>query len=350
MNRSFLALLGLSIVIVVLYHTTVMLDVIPEELGYPRIEYRYMTILAVVRSIGIFAVPTFLFISGSFFAYASQARGKDTNFAYKVSWRNIMHVLWPYLIWSIAFYIAVNIGRDETYTIPGYIKNLIVGYPYHFIPILVFYYAIAPILVLLSKRFGWIVIGVIAIYQVFLICLLYPGILGVDLPQWMNSLAPPVLKETMATWGIFFPMGLIYGMNMRKIMPELKKFKWYSLVSTVTLFALTVLNLTSIINAPWAQFLCPVAFLLLVPIINRQSIPMGRSFEMIGQRVYGVYLTHMLVLYITLLIIDAVAPILFNYRILLIPGLFALALGLPLITMKVFSQSRVRILYQYVFG
>jgi len=350
MNRQYLALLGLAIVIVVFYHISYMVNDIPQEFGYPPIGGRMSTLLVILRQPGVFAVPTFLFISGSFFAYASQARGKGTRFAYKVSWENIKHVFWPYLIWSIAFYIAIYIGRDETYTIQGYIKNLIVGYPYHFIPILVFYYAIAPILVLLSKRFGLIVIVVIAIYQVFLINLIYPGILGFDLPRWMNYMALPVLKGTLAVWGIFFPMGVIFGLNMRMIMPVLKKLKWLFLVLTFTLFALTILNITSIINAPWARFLFPVAFILLVPIIKRQSIPMVRSLERIGQRVYGVYLTHLLILYLALLIIYAVAPTLLYYRILLIPGLFALALGLPLITMKSFSQSRARVLYKYVFG
>jgi hypothetical protein len=89
---------------------------------------------------------------------------------------------------------------------------------------------------------------------------------------------------------------------------------------------------------------------MFIPTIKRQSIPMVRSFERIGQGVYGIYLTHLLVLYLALLVINAVAPTLFYFRILLLPFLFALALGLPLVVMNGFTRSRAKIIYPYVFG
>lgn len=175
MKRQFPAFRGLAIVIVVFFHSIVMVNDIPVELGYPPMEGWKHIFLSILGSLGIFAVPTFLFISGSFFAYATQTRGKGAKFLYKVSWANIIHILWPYIIWSIAFYIAIFIGRGETYSISGYIKNLIVGYPYHFIPLLIFNYFLAPIFLLLGKRFGWILLLAIAIYQVTLINLLHLG-------------------------------------------------------------------------------------------------------------------------------------------------------------------------------
>ena len=68
--------------------------------------------------------------------------------------------------------------NDQKYTLLEYLKNFIVGYPYNFVPLLIFYYLISPILVRLSKKYGLIVIVVIAAYQFFLINLLNPGITG----------------------------------------------------------------------------------------------------------------------------------------------------------------------------
>lgn len=350
MNRQYLALNGLAIAIVVLNHTIMMVQDIPRELGYHPIVGWQNSIMIILNLLGIIAVPTFMFISGSFFSYAAQGKDKSLKFMYKVSWANIKHVLWPYLIWSIIFYIAVFIGRGEQYSMLGYLKNLITGYPYHFIPLLIFFYAIAPLLIRLGKRYALIILALLILYQFVIINLVYPGLFGFTLPQWMNILALPVLSSTLAVWGVFFPLGLFCGMHMRSVLPLLQRVKWILLALSITCFLIAILNAMSVVKAGWAEFLCPVLFVLLLPVIKRQTIPFVRGFEKIGQRVYGIYLTHLLVLYFLILALDLLVPELLAFRFWLLPILFALALGTPLVLMHYLQISPGRKIYPYIFG
>jgi fucose 4-O-acetylase-like acetyltransferase len=59
----------------------------------------------------------------------------------------LRHILVPYVIWSAVFYLVVYLLQGEQYTVFEYAKNLAVGYPYHFVPLLVFFYLIAPLIV-----------------------------------------------------------------------------------------------------------------------------------------------------------------------------------------------------------
>src|SRR3990172_12585959 len=92
--------------------------------------------LSFLQGLGILAVPTFLFISGSFVAYAAQ--GDPPHLSRKFLLSSLRHILIPYMIWSLVFYIFIYFYLDVQISILGYLKNLIVGYPFHFVPLLVF--------------------------------------------------------------------------------------------------------------------------------------------------------------------------------------------------------------------
>lgn len=348
MNRQFSALRGLAIVLVVLYHSIDMGTLAPQGLGYPPIEGLGRYVLLVLHQLGVFAVPTFLFISGSFAAYAAQ--GNPPKLTWKAIGAGLKRILWPYLFWSILFYIAIYIRRDEEYTFLGYLKNLVVGYPFHFIPLLVFYYTLSPILVHFARRFGGALVVVIALYQLFLINVVFPGSLGFTSPDWARFLAPPVLSYTMAEWGLYFPLGLVYGLRAKSIMPWLQRFRWAFLTATSVFFVLHILHKVSLLHFPLAGHICPLTFALLLPVIKRNSIPMVRQLEEIGKKSYGLYLSHLIVLDFVFFNIRVLVPWVLNHQILLQPLLFILTLAIPLVVMSGMARSPTRTVYHYVFG
>jgi peptidoglycan/LPS O-acetylase OafA/YrhL len=341
-NRQFTALSGLAIALVVINHSVVLDLAIPPEFGYPQ---SYGWGYTILTTIGSFAVPTFLFISGCFFAYAAHPK-----LSYKVVRNNLSRLLIPYLIWSIVFYILIWIGQGKVFTIWGYIKNLIVGYPFWFVPLMAFYYLISPILVILGKRFGWAIIAVFGLYQLVLINILYPGTLGFSFPEWMKFLAPPVLRSTLVIWGIYFPLGLIYGLNARSIKPWIEKYKWLLVAVTGFMLVCMILHTISIISFPLAGFIGPLTFVMITPIIQRNSIPFVRTFEKLGKRSYGLYLVSWNVLYFAIVSIHGIAPWLYNYQIPFYFLLMVLGFVIPLWSMNILERLPTRVVFNYVFG
>jgi len=348
MNRQFPALRGFAIILVVLNHTTYMGTLYPSKWGYPPIEGWLRYVIATINQLGVFAVPIFLFLSGCFFTYASQ--NKNIKQSYKVVWSSLKNVIWPYIIWSLVFYIVIFFLNNQKYTLWEYFKNLVVGYPYNFVPLLIFYYLISPILVRFCKKYGLIIIVAIVAYQFFLFNLLNPGIAGFYLPEWAKFFRIPVLSATMNDWALFFPLGIIYSLHAKSLSPQLRKFRWILGLLTGLFFILTVLNFTSVINFPFAQWIAPVIFMGIIPVIKRESIPFVRQFEYVGKRAYGVYLTHLTVLFIALTIFHAVIPWVLGIPFVLFPTLFILALGIPLVLMSSIERLPNHGAYRYVFG
>ena len=349
MSRQLGAFSGLAMILIVLNHAIFMGlqgTAVYTNLILPTWE---RTLLSIMQGLGVFAVPIFLFVSGSFVAYAARAKRVE-GISYQFIWTGLRHILIPYVIWSLIFYLAVYLLRGEQHTLFGYIKNILVGYPYHFIPLLVFFYLLAPVLVYLSRRWSWLILLAVGIYQLFLLNLRDPAILGFAFPESWSLLALPVLTNTMADWGIYFPLGLVVSTKMGEIRPFLQRVKWVTAVITILLFILAVLDANRLINLAIARFLAPLTFILLVPVIERNSLPLVRQLEKVGKKAYGLYLTHLLILEIIVLLIGTLWPPLFGYSLIVYPLLFGLALYLPLLLMDGVARAPTRPAYRYLFG
>ena len=90
MNRQFPALSGLAMLLIVLNHTIEMGTSVPVQVGYPPVEGAMRTVLSLLQGLGVFAVPTFLFISGTFVAYA--ARGEPPKLTGKFLKNSLSHI------------------------------------------------------------------------------------------------------------------------------------------------------------------------------------------------------------------------------------------------------------------
>jgi peptidoglycan/LPS O-acetylase OafA/YrhL len=348
MNRQFPALSGLAMLLIVLNHTIEMGTSVPVQAGYPPVEGVMRSVLSLLQGLGVFAVPTFLSISGTFVAYA--ARGEPPTLTGKFLRNSLSHILWPYVLWSLVFYAVVFVQFDERYGLLGYVKNLLTGYPFHFVPLLVLFYLLSPLLVRLGRRWGWLIVAGIGLGQLLLINVLHPGALGFSLPSQAQALVPPVIGRTLADWAIYFPLGLVYGLNARRLLPGLQTLKWAFAGGALLFFALGFLHFNDVITLPLASYLAPLSFVLFAPSIKRDWIPAARRLETVGKRSYGLYLTHLIVLDLVLWGIQLLAPGLFNYQLLLLPLLFSIALFVPLLSMDGLARSPRRAVYRYVFG
>jgi peptidoglycan/LPS O-acetylase OafA/YrhL len=348
MNRQFPALRGVAILIVVLYHSIEWATLGPQGLGYAPARGWQRYVLSALLELGVFAVPTFLFISGSFAAYA--ARGTPPTISWKTLRAGLARIVWPYLIWSILYYVTIYVRREETYSFTGYLKNLVVGYPYHFVPLLLLFYILSPIMVRLAQRLAGLLVVVIAAYQIVLINVQFPSMFGFLSATWMQRLVPPVVGHTFAEWGIYFPLGLVYGLKMKALLPWLRKLKWVSLVGNCAFFILALLHATSILECPLAGYLSSLTSMCLLPVIKRNSIPVVHRLEEVGKKSYGLYLMHLIVLSFGFLAVQLLAPWLLSYPILVAPILFALGVVIPVAVMNGAMRLMSRAPYRRVFG
>lgn len=348
MNRQFGALSGLAIILVVLNHSIHMGTLVPQQMGLPAVTGVGAFLLLALQQLGTYAVPTFLFISGCFVVYVAQ--NSTLWQSYKATWARLQHIFWPYAIWSVVFYIVVYVQWGETYSFLGYLKNLLVGYPYNFVPLLVLYYALAPLLVRFSRRFGVVLVAAIGLYQLILVNLLRPGALGFAFPAWMQIFVPRVVSTTLADWAIFFPLGIVYSLHSKSVLSWLRKLRWVIVLATLVLLVMRILSTATILNMPLAESLAPLPLMGLLPLIKRDQIPMIEQLEWVGRMSYGLYLTNLIVADIIVWLLEVLLPWLLSNQIILEPLLFVVALGIPLLLMKSLARLPIRTAYRYVFG
>jgi len=348
MSRQFGAFTGLAMVLIVLNHAITFGMEAQTQNGLPEIQGWMLTILSILQAIGIFAVPIFLFVSGSFVSYAAQ--GDPPRLSSKFLWSSLRHIVLPYLIWSIIFYLVVFFVSHETNNFAGYIKNILVGYPYHFIPLLLAYYALSPLMLLVLRRHSIVLLVIIAGYQLFTMNVLSPGYLGFVFPSWTSRLVLPVLRTTFADWGVYFPLGLVYGVHSKKILPWLKSWRWILIGSTIIVFCLGAFFAAQNIHLTYVRLFCQTTFVLSMPFISRDQLPWVRQLEKVGKRSYGLYLTHLIILNLSIWLIHTFVPSITGTYFLVFPLLFAIGLLIPLGLMELASRSPGRKIYRYVFG
>jgi peptidoglycan/LPS O-acetylase OafA/YrhL len=338
----------LAIALVVLHHSIQMGLLYPSGVGYPPTEGLARWVLTALSGLGVFAVPIFLFISGSFVAWA--ARGDPPRFSWSAVWAALNRLIWPYVIWSLVFYGVVYVIRGEELSILGVFRKLAIGYPYHFVPLLAFYYLLSPVLVRVARRWGLVTLLVVALVQLILLNLVFPGVLGFEFPGWVRAVVPEYYNSVFADWGIYFPLGVVCSLNAKAVVAWVRKLKWPLLGATLIFYALYILSLNSVVNFPQGGLISPLLFVPLTLVIKRKAIPQVRALERFGKRSYGIYLMHLSVLWVAVVALEAVVPVLFGYQILLQPVLFVASLGGPLAIMGVAASLPTRKAYRYVFG
>jgi peptidoglycan/LPS O-acetylase OafA/YrhL len=244
------------------------------------------------------------------------------------------------------------VTSGERYSAAGYVKNLLVGYPYHFVPLLVFWYVAAPLTARIGRQYGiWLLLA-IGLFQGLLIVERYPQIFGDLAPDWARLLRVPVLFGTLSDWAIYFPLGLVLRMHETALKPHLVRLRLPALAATVALFALGFLNGIGVISAPWARFVSPLPLMFLLPVISRDSIPLVRRFEQLGKRSYGIYLAHFVFINVAAFVAGSLSVSrVGGMWIVMVPAFFLAALGMALLLMDVMTRVQpARTAYRYLFG
>jgi peptidoglycan/LPS O-acetylase OafA/YrhL len=254
------------------------------------------------------------------------------------------------VVWSSIFFALIYPGPSAGLTMREYVRNLLVGYPYHFVPLLVFWYLATPAVVRIGRRRGALLLVCIAAAQLWWLILQSPEMFGLGgaLPSWAARTAPPVLRAPLSDWAIYFPLGLVMSLHGAALKPRLERWRRTALTATAILFAAGLLNAFSLLAAPWARFIAPVPLMFVLPVVDRGSIPLLKFFEWLGRRSYGIYLAHFVIINGIVLLAGAWLA---GRPLVVFPVFLVATLGLSLLLMEALTRARIgRQIYRHVFG
>lgn len=348
MNRQFPALRGLAIFLVVVNHSIVLSLLTGSAMQLAKPGAIETFILLGIKEIGVLAVPTFLFLAGGFMVYG--LRGKPLIKSIRLILPVLYNAIVPYVVWSIVFFLITFLLKGESYSIPGYIKNLLIGYPFNFVPILVFFIILSPLLVKLCKHYAWAVLAFFLLIQLILINIVLPGIIGFSFPEWMGVFSVPILQLPLALWAIFFPLGIVYGLHSQKINEKLKPFRWVLLSLAIILVIIAILQENEIIFFPIAEWALPMVVILIFPFIKRKKIPFVQFFEELGKRSYGLYLTNLTIITVLTILAGHFLPFLYRIETIFVILLVIITVAIPVYLMQWTERKFGRTIYRMIFG
>ena len=348
MSRQFAAFRGLAILLVVVNHSITLALESLQTAGQASPPGWQIMLLTIFKSSGLVAVPIFLFLSGSYVAYA--VRGRDLASNYRTVALSLRFVIVPYLVWSVLFYVLIYLINHTHYSIFQYLRNLAVGYPFNFVPILIFFYVLGPILVRAAERWPVKFLLIWLTYELLTANAIKPGLLGMSFPDWSIYLTIPGLRNSIAIWGVFFPLGVVHSLHRERADSFLKKGEVVIALGALALYIAALTNALTAVRLPIGELLFPMVAILLLPMMTRDQIPMAHWLEWLGRMAYGLYLTNLTILSLCLIAVTVWVPFLFQATLILVPLLMALTIGVTAALFQIVSDSPLPKARRYLFG
>jgi len=369
MVKKLLLLNGLAIAAVVLNHATsagymamfqwanLYLPVqVPfwEPIG--SIEYY---ILLILKLLPVFSVPAFIFVAGFFTAYA--ARGTQGNVSWATIRSKVIHLLYPYLFWSVFIFIYDFI-LGTVYSPLQYLEKLFISGAlshYGFIPLLCYLYILSPFLVNYAKKNWRWFLFISVIVQLAGVLIHYLDVfMGIESPviNVLSFLTEPWLP-TM--WIVYFALGIIFGLYLQPFklwLEKSKKFLYIGwLLAAVWMLVDADLRFRSVlVESPRVYYqlitfgVYSILSIFCFLLINK--IPLPNLLAYLGPKTFAVYLIHYTVMSVTALFLIKYIPAVLAYRILVVPLLFGVSLGVPLLLIKIVSLTPLSKYQRYIFG
>jgi len=303
-----------------------------------------------------FSVSAFVFIGGYFAAYA--ANTTNPNVIWKVIIERIKNMLWPWIIWSIAMTVFLSYKGSQI-NLENLIRNLFIQY--YFAPLLITFTLLAPFMISWAKTNT----------RNFIIGSLLIEILGVVLfyirtydPNLMGSFSPIIDLGPFVyvRYTLFFSLGLIYGLYPQRTKEKIERFKGFFPFLIIFTLGLSIVETTiafSIGGSVWpiggdstkfSSVLYALFFILWFICLNRLSLPYQQIFYKIGNKTYGIYLSHYIVIGILNRLLRMVLPWKDFWGIVSVLLQVVFTVVIVIGFMNLISKLPTRRIYKYIFS
>lgn len=375
MIRKLLLLNGLSIVAVVSHHATQWGYIamfwwtdryrpvnVPNYDALGGMAYYVMTVL---QKLTVFSVPAFLIVSGFFAAYSTRGTKSKSQVWGGVKQR-VKNLLIPYIIWSIVI-LTKELVEGQVYSLGLYARKLLLGEAvpaYFYVPALCQLYLLAPFLTSSAKRhrkaLSLVSASVLLGFSSLWYLRLYSELANQEL--WLVDTFISLLPGSIfVRWLYFFVLGILLGFYLKDFKGGILQRRWWLLAGTL-LFATL-----SIVEAEWVarmtdldwwpnSFTLPSILYAIALVLcflafgNPKMTWASKQVIELGKVSYGIYLLHTTVLEIGARVLQKYLPNLLASPLIFLAGIVVLAVGLPVLLMKVVAKSPIRKSYSYLFG
>lgn len=318
----------------------------------------YYGLLITIQKLAEFSVPSFLFVSGFFFTYASRGNGQALD--WKIIKTRLTNLLIPYIIWSILIFLTEwlksCLQTCQSDSLSMYVAKLAFGQaaaPYYYIPLICQYYLLAPFLVRFAKTQWKLMLLISAGIQLIAKILLYLHFFNINLLGANIITLPQLFPNTI----FYTSLGVVAGFHLQGLRQWLACIKWSLLVITVICgisscvegWFLYRFNLggerTTLLTSFYA-----VAFILCYLAFENSTIPFAKIISEFGSKSYGLYLIHPKVGDFVARGIYYLAPMLLAMPILFQVILIISGIGIPFLIMTLVARSKMQVTYRYLFG
>lgn len=306
--------------------------------------------LSVARILSTFSVPCFLFISGFFISF--MARGKERELTVRSLLPRIGSLLYPFVIWTvIRFVILRNFpdSLDEVLT------------PLNFVPLLIQFYVLAPLLVAMARKNWKVLLITTAAIQLFFASGRYLLGLGVEFSVLASILENSPRWFFLTAQIFWFPLGIVYGLNFQAFNAFVLRHrrKWIFGAIAMAASAVAEYFLVDLLTGPqWigphfsGLFRLLFIFLTLFAMlsIDPDRFRAAKQISDIGTKSLGIYLANIPFIYVTAVVMYRLTPALLGYQAVYVTVLFTVGLFGPLALMAFVRKTPFSGAYRYLFG
>jgi probable poly-beta-1,6-N-acetyl-D-glucosamine export protein len=273
---------ALAIFCVILTHTTADWDKFHNNV--------YSDLYSIIRPLFNIWIPLFLIISGY---YIGRTEIKTFSDYRLFLCRRLSRIFLPYLIICLILF-APKIYSGEA-NVFDFTINLMKGsilYPYYFIPILIKFYLLYPVLLKLLKNYVVSILSILLFTTLFLYVEMTTDPFRIK-QFWLSGFL--FRKSVQVTWMLFFFIGIIFRRNnflsnMKFFLKQGLKFGSYYLFSTcILVFLYSIFISNSFITM---TVLALLLFILVNYYEGSYKLSQLKYFVLLGQGAYTIYLFH----------------------------------------------------------
>jgi fucose 4-O-acetylase-like acetyltransferase len=364
MTKRLLLLNGIAALLVVLNHSA---SYGFQALFFWTNRYREVTVpnfdqigslsyyaLFLIHQLAEFAIPAFLFVSGFFVAFAAKA--SSTGLTWGAVLSRIKKLILPFLIWSIILAVVLRLPGFP----PGYRDAVRVLRIHYYIPLIIQFYLLSPLLIPLAKNHWKLLLVVTAVIQLGVEALRLLYLMEMDFPGLSTLLA--ITPVWFFPGRIFyFTVGMVTSLHVEEFGRALYRLRWALLAGVIFLLALSLVEyefLSGYLEREWlvpefagiSKALFASTLVLCFLAFDRVRYPYADQISKVGGKSLGIYLMNTPAIYIVATLMYYFTPRILGHQILYQPILIAFGLGVPLLLMSITITSPARKVYHYVFG
>ncbi|MEI2692494.1 MAG: acyltransferase [Anaerolineae bacterium] len=204
--------------------------------------------LRLMEQLAVFAIPAFLFVSGYFVAFAT--RRDQRTVGWNVIGARIKGLAIPYLIWSVALFTLAAL-QGQVFTPTQYLIGLLTGQAnpaYYYVPLLIQFYLLAPLLVPLARRRWRLLLLATALIQLTVQVLYFPTLYNVAAPAALEPFVDVLPKWLFPVRIFWFTLGMVAGFHLAELKALLARIKWPALIAAILLIPLGVIEWETILR------------------------------------------------------------------------------------------------------